>query len=300
MKVEQLQTKTLDDELLLPGHSACHGCGASLNVRHMLKILGRKIVMVVVTGCSSAVISPRSSVPTTRIAYGSAGATATGVRAALDMAGDKQTQVLVWSGDGGTFDIGLQAMSGAAERNEDIIWVCNDNEAYMNTGIQRNSATPWGAWTATTASNKTMKKDIMTIIAGHHVPYAANASIAYPIDMLRKMKKVAEIKKGFRFIHLYCPCPTGWRYSPELSLKVARLAVDCNVYPLFEMEKVDSGLKITVQKPLKQIPVKDYLKLQGRFRHLTEAEIEFVQKNTEEDWQHLLKKADKVEEIGVV
>ncbi|MFH1003547.1 MAG: thiamine pyrophosphate-dependent enzyme [Chloroflexota bacterium] len=282
---------------MLPGHSACHGCGAALNVRHMLKILGRKVIMVVVTGCSSAVISPRSSVPTTRIAYGSAGAVATGVRAALDMAGDTETKVLVWSGDGGTFDIGLQAMSGAAERNENIIWACNDNEAYMNTGIQRNSATPFGAWTATTASNQSGKKDIMMIVAGHRIPYAARASQSYPIDMLHKMRKVADIGKGFRFLHLYCPCPTGWRYSPELSMEVARRAVESNVFPLYEIE---NGITYTVQKPRKHIPVSDYLKIQGRFRHLSDKEIEYIQKCTDEDWERLLARADKVTDLDIM
>lgn len=297
MKIEQLGLETIEDELLLPGHSACHGCGAALNVRHMLKILGRQVIMVVVTGCSSAVISPRSSVPTTRIAYGSAGATATGVRAALDMAGDTETQVLVWSGDGGTFDIGLQAMSGAAERNENLIWVCNDNEAYMNTGIQRNSATPLGAWTSTTANNQSIKKDIMMIIAGHRIPYAANASHAYPADMLEKMQKVTDIGDGFRFLHLYCTCPPGWRYSPELSMKVARQAVESHVYPLFEIE---DGLKYTVQKPRNHIPVRDYLNLQGRFRHLTDAEVATIQKNTDEDWERLLARADSVTDLDII
>jgi len=218
------------------------------------------------------------------------GATASGIRAALDVRGDHETLVAVWAGDGGTFDIGLQALSGAAERNEDFIYICNDNEGYMNTGTQRSSATPMLAWTTTTPimqPKENPKKDIVAIMADHQIPYAATATIAYPEDLLKKLEKAKKIR-GTRFIHLLSPCPPGWRIPSEVSVKISRLAVRSRVFPLYEIE---NGRAYTLQEESQVVPVKEYLKLQGRFSHLTEKDIEETQRRVDDTWERLLRRA---------
>jgi pyruvate/2-oxoacid:ferredoxin oxidoreductase beta subunit len=205
------------------------------------------------------------------------------------MKGDFATTVLAWAGDGGTFDIGLQALSGAAERNDDFIYVCYDNEAYMNTGIQRSSATPSLTWTTTTPAHQTKdeaKKNIMEIMAAHRVPYAATASVAYPEDFFQKMKK-AKATKGLKFIHILATCPTGWRLPTQLSIKAARLAVLTRIFPLYEIE---NGERYTLNLKPEFLPVQEYLGLQGRFSHLTDQEKEGIQGNVERMWERLLKK----------
>ncbi len=276
------------------GHLACAGCGAAVSMRLTLKALGEKTVMVFPASCWSIVPGfwPYSSlrIPVIHAGFVTGGATASGVRAALDIRGDRESVVAVWAGDGGTFDIGLQALSGAAERNEDFIYICNDNEGYMNTGTQRSSATPMFAWTTTTPvmqPKENPKKDIMAIMADHYIPYAATATIAYPEDLLKKIEKAKRIR-GTRFIHLLSPCPPGWRVPSELTIKISRLAVRSKIFPLYEIE---NGITYTLQEESHAVPVKEYLKLQGRFSHLTESEMEVVQKNVERDWGKLLKKA---------
>ncbi|HAV41891.1 MAG TPA: pyruvate synthase subunit beta, partial [Acidobacteria bacterium] len=235
---------------------------------------------------------PHSSldVPIYHCAFETAASSASGVRAGLDMVGDKETTVMAWAGDGGTFDIGIQALSGAAERNEDFIYACYDNEAYMNTGIQRSSATPLGAWTTTTPVKhykKERKKDIIGIMAAHDIPYIATASIAYPEDMIKKFKKAKDIH-GTRFIHIYAPCPTGWKSRPDDTVKLARLAVQTGYFPLYEIEE---GEKRTLNLRIKERkPITDYLKLQGRFRHLKQDEIDLIQAEVDNNYQKILKK----------
>lgn len=294
MSKERKMTLTIpQEELMSPGHLACQGCGASLAMRLALKGLGQKTI-VCIPACCWAVIDgpfPHSSlgVPIYHCAFETAASSASGVRAGLDMVGDKETAVLAWAGDGGTFDIGLQALSGAAERNDDIIYTCYDNEAYMNTGIQRSSATPIGAWTTTTPVKhykKERKKDIIGIMAAHGIPYIATASVAYPEDMVKKFKKARTIK-GAKFIHVFAPCPAGWKSRPEDTIKLARLAVQTGSFPLFEIENGDKwtlNLKVKERKP-----IAEYLKLQGRFRHLKEEEIEIIQKEVDERWAKILK-----------
>ena len=276
------------------GHLACAGCGAAVSMRLTLKALGEKTVMVFPASCWSIIPGfwPYSSfrIPVVHAGFVTGGATASGVRAALDIRGDHEAVVAVWAGDGGTFDIGLQALSGAAERNEDFIYICNDNEGYMNTGTQRSSATPMFAWTTTTPATKPKenpKKDIMAIMADHQIPYAATATIAYPEDLLRKMEK-AKRTRGTRFIHLLSPCSPGWRIPSELTVKISRLAVRSRVFPLYEIE---DGRSYTLQEESHVVPVKEYLKLQGRFSHLTEQEIERIQGRVDNEWEHLLRKA---------
>lgn len=294
MKLEHLQLEMSEEELILPGHAACPGCPASFLLRHTLKVMGPRTIVVGIPGCTQAVISNRLAVPYTRSVFAAAAPVACGVRAALDMQDDTETHVIVWAGDGGTFDIGLQALSAAAERGEDFIWFLFDNEAYMNTGIQRSSATPIGAWTTTTpvgSPKKEPKKNMMEIMAAHRIPYAATATIAYPQDMVRKIRKAISSDRGVKFIHFLGPCPTGWRFAPDCTVKVSRLAVQSKVFPLYEIE---NGLQYIVQQPEREVPVADYLKLQGRFFHLTQDEIEAIQKNVDWEWQHLLAKATTV------
>jgi len=276
------------------GHLACAGCGAGIGMRLTLKALGEKTVMVIPASCWSIIPGswPYSSFRITAIHAGfvTGGATASGVKAALDIRGDRETLVAVWAGDGGTFDIGLQSLSGAAERNEDFLYICNDNEGYMNTGTQRSSATPLFAWTTTTPvmqPKENPKKDIMAIMADHHIPYAATATIAYPEDFLRKIEKAKKIR-GTRFIHLLSPCPPGWRISSELSVKISRLAVRSRVFPLYEIE---NGRSYTLQEESQVVPVKEYLKLQGRFNHLKEEDLEEIQRRVDDAWERLLRKA---------
>jgi pyruvate/2-oxoacid:ferredoxin oxidoreductase beta subunit len=275
------------------GHLACAGCGAAVSMRLTLKALGKKTVMVFPASCWSIIPGfwPYSSlrIPVVHAGFVTGGATASGVRAALDIRGDHETIVAVWAGDGATFDIGLQALSGAAERNEDFIYICNDNEAYMNTGTQRSSATPMFAWTTTTPVIKPKenpKKDIMAIMADHQIPYAATATMAYPEDLIRKMRK-AMIMRGTRFIHLLSPCPPGWKISSELAIKISRLAVLSRIFPLYEIE---NGEKYTINLKPEPHPVQEYLRLQGRFSHLNNSEIGVIQENVERAWKRLLRK----------
>jgi len=282
-------------ELMLSGHLACPGCGGALAMRLALKALGENTA-VVIPACCWSIISgafPTSSlkVPLMHTAFETGGSAASGIRAGLDVIGDTETTVMTWAGDGGTFDIGLQSLSGAVERNEDFIYACYDNEAYMNTGIQRSSATPWRAWTTTTPVRHPKdrpKKDIIAIMAAHRIPYAATATVAYPEDLVRKFKKAQSIR-GSKFIHILSPCPPGWKSEPAHSIKLSRLAVQSKVFPLYEVEH-GRDYRITVW-PKRHVPVREYLRLQGRFRHLTEENIEVIQHNVDEEWEYLVARA---------
>jgi pyruvate/2-oxoacid:ferredoxin oxidoreductase beta subunit len=248
--------------------------------------------MVVIPACCWSTVAgffPSSSlkVPILHTVFEAAAITASGVKKGLMARGIEDIQVMAWAGDGGTFDIGLQALSGCAERNDDIIYVCYDNEAYMNTGIQRSSATPFMSWTTTTpnpAFKDTPKKDIMEIMAAHRIPYAATASPAFPEDFLKKMHTARGIK-GLRFIHILSSCPPGWKFPSELSVKIARLAVETKIFPLYEIE---NGRKYTLTVEPKGLPVSEYLKLQGRFSHLSAKAIQAIQANVNEEWGILL------------
>jgi len=227
-----------------------------------------------------------------QVAFETAASTATGIRAALDILGDTETLVMAWAGDGATHDIGLQALSGAAERNDDFLYICYDNEAYMNTGVQRSSATPWGAITSTTplpSPKGEAKKDMVAIMAAHRIPYAANATLAYPEDLTRKLLKAKGIR-GTRFINLLCPCPTGWRAEPSHTILLSRLAVETKVFPLYEVE---GGRRYTITVQPRGLPVTEYLKLQGRFQHLTKEQVRLIQEALELEWQELSAKASQ-------
>ena len=240
-------------------------------MRLALKALGRQTVLVVPACCWSVIDGPApysaAGVPLMHTPFASAAAAASGVRAALDQKGDTDTVVCAWAGDGGTFDIGIQALSAAAERNEDILYVCYDNEAYMNTGVQRSSATPFGTVTTTTPAKRVkeqQKKDILSILCAHGIPYAATATPAYPDDFIAKFERARRVR-GMRFLHVLSPCPPGWKIPTERSIEYARLAVAARVFPLVEIEN-GKRWTVTVDPPVQ--PLEDYLKGQGRFRQL--------------------------------
>ncbi len=281
------------EELLEPGHLACPGCGAALAMRLVLKALGERTIVALPACCWSIIAGPfpQSSlkVPLYHTAFETGASVASGIKAALLARGDAETTVMAWAGDGGTFDIGLQALSGAAERNEDILYVCYDNEAYMNTGIQRSSATPWGAWTTTTPAahpESHPKKDILGILAAHRVPYAASATVAYPEDLIAKARKAKSLR-GTRFLHVLAPCPPGWKSSDEETIQLARMAVRCRVFPLLEVERGERW-RFTVDVPAE--PVAPYLMRQGRFRHLTDEQIARIQADVDARWKSLERK----------
>jgi pyruvate/2-oxoacid:ferredoxin oxidoreductase beta subunit len=282
------------EEFMTSGHLACQGCGATQAMRFALKALGPKTALVIPACCWSVIDGPfphtSLKVPIFHTAFEAAASTASGLKAGLEMRGDAETVVMAWAGDGGTFDIGIQALSGAAERNEDILYCCYDNEAYMNTGIQRSSSTPVGAWTTTTPTahyKKRPKKKIIDIMAAHSIPYIATASVAYPQDLIAKFRKARQIQ-GTRFIHVFAPCPTGWKLAPELSVSMARQAVTSRIFPLLEV--TENGMKWSVWKDFEPTPVQDYIKVQGRFRHLSDEEIAGIEKEVERSWQEVLAK----------
>lgn len=283
-----------EEEHVLPGHTACPGCGAVLTMRFILKALGAKTIMVIPASCSSVIVGilPMNAlkIPAVHCAFAAGAATAAGIKAGLNLQGDHETTVLVWAGDGGTFDIGFQGLSASAERNDDILFVCYDNEGYMNTGIQRSSATPPGAWTTTTPLNKPKaeaKKNIVNIMTAHEIPYAATATIAFPADLMRKVDRAKAIR-GMKFIHCLAPCPPGWRFDPADTIRLARLAVHSRVFPLFEVY----NSREYVLSQLEPVPLEEYLKTQGRFRHLTPEDITFMQKQVDKNWRNLLERAE--------
>ncbi len=287
----QMSDRLPGQDLLHPGHMACAGCGERVAMRLALEVLGRDTVFVVPACCAAVVdgVFPYSAmgVPMLHTAFETGASVATGVRASLDAQGHHDTTVVVWAGDGGTFDIGFQALSGAAERNENLLYVCYDNEAYMNTGAQRSSATPLGAWTTTTpavAANARPKKDILAILAAHRIPYAATASIAFPEDLMAKVAK-AKVIHGLRFLHILAPCPSGWKYEPDLTIRLARLAVETCVFPLVEVE-AGTGPRLTYTPPRPR-PVAEYLTPQGRFAHLAPETLATIQSAVDQGWTAL-------------
>jgi len=272
------------ESLLAPGHRACAGCGPAIAIRQLLEAAGKNTIIVEATGCMEVTTTPYPQtawkVPWLHVAFENAAAAASGVEAAYKamiskglIPKDKMPNIIALGGDGGTFDIGIQALSGMLERGHKVLYVCYDNEAYMNTGIQRSSATPFGAATTTSPAGKvipgkmTRKKPIAMIAAAHDIPYVATASIAYPADFKNKVKKALSVD-GPSFIHVFAPCPTGWRFGTEQTVELARLAVETGVFVLYEITQ-ESPLKPIITKKLKdRKPVEEYLKMQGRFRHL--------------------------------
>ncbi|MDD2737171.1 MAG: thiamine pyrophosphate-dependent enzyme [Desulfuromonadaceae bacterium] len=275
-------------DVLDAGHAACPGCGYAIGMKTVLKALGSKAVVVVVPSCAAIIAGPFPNtslgVPSFHSAFEIAAPTAAGISAALKRQGISDVTVLAFAGDGGTFDIGLQALSGAADRNEDFIYVCLDNEAYMNTGVQVSSSTPMYSWTGTSPNGNTKnKKQIMEIMAAHRIPYAATASIAFPEDLMAKVEK-AKTMRGTRFIHLLAPCNTGWKIAPDEAPLVSRLSVESNIFPLYE---IFDGLRYEINYQPKRLPVENYLAVQGRFSHILPDQIKAVQTETDRAWAEL-------------
>jgi pyruvate ferredoxin oxidoreductase beta subunit len=283
------------EKYVLPGTAACPGCPESMGLRYVGMALGDKAILVIPAGCSSVIqgLGPKqaTNMPILNIVFAASAAAASGLSRALKRRGI-DAQVVVWAGDGGTADIGFQALSAAAERGEDIIYICVDNEAYMNTGIQRSGLTPYGAWTTTTHTGKRQfKKPMPQIVAAHRVPYVATASVGYPWDFIAKLRKAASIR-GFKYIHLHAPCPVGWRFDPGLTAYVAKLAVETGAWILYEYENGRLKLNPPSNKlidPRKRKPIEEYLKIQGRFRHLKPEDIEMVKREIELNWQDIIR-----------
>lgn len=284
----------IEKEMVFSGGLGCRGCGWSLMARHISDILGEETVYVVPACCFSIIAGPypfnlmKGTI--VHSLFAAAAATASGVRAGLDKKGKHNATVAVLAGDGGTFDIGLQALSGAASRDENILYICNNNGAYMNTGIQSSSATPMGAITTTNPQDghkQTWQKDLIRIVAAHHVPYIATASLAHLEDMRTKIKKARDTK-GFRLLMIDGTCPPGHKIEPEATINVARLAVDSNLYPLYEVE---NGKYTINYFPKETIPVRECLKPQGRFSHLFKKDDEDmlgrIQQWVDKTWKQL-------------
>jgi pyruvate/2-oxoacid:ferredoxin oxidoreductase beta subunit len=294
------------EELVEPGMTSCQGCGSALSIKLALKGLGKRTVIVTPACCFCVFVGgyPYSGVrvPIIQCPFETAAVVATGVSAAMDVRGERDFVVMVWAGDGGTFDIGLQSLSGAAERNENILFVCYDNEAYMNTGIQRSSATPIGAWTTTTPEGsikEESKKDIERIMLAHHIQYMATASPAYPDDLIQKFRKVRRIT-GTKFIHILSACPPGWRTDPSQSIKITRMATQAKIFPIYEVrrwrfsrrrKRMEEDWEYTINvRPERSLPVRDYVRAQGRFKHMTDEMIDSVQEQVDLRWEDLVNK----------
>lgn len=305
-KLNVFAVRTLTQkEYFAPGHRACQGCAEALAVRLVAKALGRNVVVASATGCMEIVSSPLPftswRVPWFHVAFENAAAVASGVESGLKMLmrkgriPPKKVVTIAMAGDGGTADIGLQALSGALERGHDMIYICTDNEAYMNTGIQRSSSTPFGASTTTSPAGKvkpgqmTWKKNMAAIAAAHNIPYVATACPSYPVDLVEKVKKAARIE-GPAYLHILSVCPTGWRSAPELSVKLGRLAAETGVFPLYEVK--NGRYRLTVDFPELR-PLKEYTKLQGRFRHLSDDKLQEIEKRVHQEYDALREKAAK-------
>ncbi len=290
-----INAKTLNESEFFYGHKACAGCGGSLAVRIALKVLGEKAVAVLPAGCMSAVgfNYPQLAFANNAIISTFAGTASmmTGVLAGLKARGIEDAQVVGFAGDGGTADIGLQALSGAIDRNDNILYICYDNEAYMNTGIQKSSLTPFGARTTTTPAganirgNLRPKKNLFEIIAAHDIPYAATASVGFIQDFINKVDKASKIK-GTKFIHVIAPCPTGWGVKTDETVEVAKEIVESGLWYLAEYE---GGAFHLSYKPKEFSAVSDYLKRQARFRHLTEEDIAAIEAGRNAKWEKILK-----------
>jgi len=277
----------------LRGNAACPGCPIPKELDTLIDVLGDNTSIVVPASCSTVVMGDTTGMPSTvtvvHSAFAASAAIASGISAALKIRNEEGNTV-VWAGDGSTSDIGFAAVSGAAERNEDIIYVCYDNEAYMNTGIQRSSLTPYGAWTTTTPEGKReFKKSLPFIVAAHKVPYVATASISYLFDYRAKFNK-AKSMKGFRYVHMLSPCPPGWKFDSSLTMQIGKLAVETGIWPLFEIEngvfKLSSLSAVYVDKE-KRKPIDEYLKLQERFKELTNDDINRIQRYIDDMWEYI-------------
>ena len=293
------------EELLNAGNTGCPGCPSSLALRIALKALGKNTVFTIPACCAVVCLGgyPNTTfnVPVMSVAFEAAAAGASGLVAGLRRQGKHDTNVVVWAGDGGTYDIGLQALSGAVERNTDFIYICYNNEMYSNTGIQRSGATPYGAWTTTTWTGKTEgKKDLPAIMRAHGVPYMATAVPSYPEDLFQKVRKAMSIK-GPKYIEILAPCPPGWRYPMEKTVEMGRLAVETGAWALYEYENGQLSFnlksKSILERKSEPKPIEEYLKLQGRFNGLFKPErneeaLAQIQRDLDRSWERYRKQVE--------
>lgn len=285
-----------------PGHRACSGCGEALAVKLVCKALGKDTIIAMATGCMEIISSqlPYTSweVPWIHALFENAAIVATGIESGMKALARKgaalpKAKAVAMGGDGATFDIGLGAISGAFERGHNFLYICFDNEAYMNTGIQRSSATPFGASTTTQPAGKisfgqkTWKKNMPAIAAAHGIPYVATACPSYPFDLMDKVRKAVAVEAP-SYIHILSVCPTGWRTPTDLTVRLGRLAVETGVFPLYEISDGKYNLNFA---PEQLRPVEDYLRLQGRFRHLTPEMIDRIRQRVSADYANLEEKA---------
>lgn len=278
-----------EEEYFVSGHRACAGCGCAIAMRHITKAAGPNTIVVNATGCMEVVSTPYPEtawkLPYIHGVFGNAAPIASGIYAALKKL-RKKTNILVIGGDGATYDIGFGALSAAFERGDKFTYICYDNEAYMNTGYQRSGATPFGAWTSTTPvgekikGKRIFKKPIENIFAEHNIPYIATANIAFAKDMYDKVKKSFKFD-GPSFINIFTTCQPGWKHEPNLAIRVARLAVETGLWPLYEIE--NGKFKLNMKPKFK--PIEEYLRLQGRFKHLSSKDIGLIKKHRDKIWK---------------
>jgi len=280
------------EEYLLPGTSSCMGCGAALSLRLAMRILGKRTILVIPANCSAIIQGsyPKTAlrVPALNVAFASSAAVASGVLAALKVRNIEKVNVVVWAGDGGTADIGLAALSSAAHRQDNMLYICYDNEGYMNTGVQESGATPYGALTANSPGGKKLfKKDMPLIMKAHNIPYIATANISYAQDFVQKLRK-ALTYTGFKYIHLYSPCPPGWRTPADETIHVGRLAVETGAWALFEIENGRfhlTGPSASLISKEKRKPLENFLKIQERYKLMTDEDIRVFKDWIDDSWK---------------
>ncbi len=301
-----MKTTILDlpeEELVEPGNRACAGCALGIAYRVGLKALGRNTLLVVPPSCLTVLqgLFPiaATKLPSLNVTFASTAAAATGLLAALKATGRTDVNVAAWAGDGGTSDIGLQALSAACERGDNFLFICYDNEGYMNTGVQRSGTTPQWAITANTPLKGKMQpnKNVPAIMAAHGIDYVAATSAAYPLDLYDKIKK-ALTYGGVKYIHIHIPCPPGWGFEPRYAVKVGKLAVETGLYELYEIEKSQlrhTGASLKLMEKRRLLPVENYLRAQSRFKTISDAEMEKIQDQITRKWEGYFKSSEEAQ-----
>jgi len=291
----QMKTTILslpEEEFVHPGTRACAGCGLGIAYRIALKALGRDTILVVPPSCLTVLqgLYPvaATKLPCLNVTFASTAAASTGMLAALRALGRTDIKVVAWAGDGGTADIGLQALSGASERGDNFLFICYDNEGYMNTGVQRSGTTPQWAITANTPIKGKLqqKKDVAAIMAAHHLSYVATCSASYPLDLYDKIQKAVTFP-GLKYIHIQIPCPPGWGFETRYAVKLGKLAVETGLFELYEVEhdvKRLTGASRKIADKRSLVPVAEFFKAQSRFRIMTAAQIQEIQDQITARW----------------